>query len=239
MGRKFIQIIFGLLFFISTLGAMEEYKVISPDGNICFLLKLDGGTARYEVNYDDEKIILPSSIGFKFNNQPELSVFSCTGCKKNSFREVWKPIWGQSKSILNEYNEILLSLEETKSPWRKIEIIVRAYNDGVAFRYHFNEQKENNYFEITDEITNFTFADDFSAWWIPNDYDSEEYTYRNTKLDKMIGVHTPVTLQTKRGTCVVIHEAELKDYAGMTLEKNGYPQYSYHSVLVPWPDELE
>ena len=223
---------------VSVSFAAGEHKVTSPDGHIVFLFSLRDGVPTYEVIYGDEEIISPSTMSFKFKNQPALSKFKCIEIKTNKFSEVWTTVWGQNKKILNEYNEIIISLEEINSSTRKIILIIRAYYDGVAFRYHFEGQKENNYFEITDEQTYFNFADNYSAWWIPNDYDSEEYTYRNTTLDKMIGAHTPVTLQTKKGTCVVIHEAVLKNYASMTLERNDFHQNSYMSVLVPWSDGI-
>ncbi|MCK9281299.1 MAG: glycoside hydrolase family 97 protein [Melioribacteraceae bacterium] len=238
MKLNFIKILLSLLFVSSISFGSGEHKISSPDGQIVFSFFLRDGIPNYEVVYGDESIINSSAMSFKFKNQPELSNLSCIDYKTNNFREVWTTVWGQNKKILNEYNEIILSLEEKNPNARKIKIIVRAYNDGIAFRYHFDEQKENNYFEITDEQTYFNFADNFSAWWIPNDYDSEEYLYRNTPLDQMIAAHTPVTLQSKKGTCIVIHEAELKNYAGMTLEKNSYPQNSYKSVLVPYPDGI-
>lgn len=238
MKSNFMKIFFALLIIVSVSFASDEHKIVSPDGRIVYSFSLREGVPHYEVIYGDEKIIAPSSLGFRFKNQPELSNFSCVDFSTNKFSEVWTPVWGQNKKIVNKYNELTLTLEEKVPPLRIIKLIVRAYNDGVAFRYHFNEQKGNNYFEITDEQTYFNFAGNFSAWWIPNDYDSEEYTYRNTNLDKMMGVHTPVTLQTKKGTCVVIHEAELKNYSSMTLERNRYIPNSFQSVLVPWPDGI-
>ncbi|KUO62993.1 hypothetical protein APF79_14525 [bacterium BRH_c32] len=236
MTAKFINII--LVFFIlsASISAQEIYKLQSPNGEINYRVSNNAGAINYEVSYGNEKIIMPSSLGFRFKNQPELRNLTFVDSGTISFREVWQPVWGQTKNILNEYNELTVTLEEKEIPMRRIRLIIRAYDDGIAFRYHFDKQKSENYFEIKDELTNFNFADNYSAWWIPNDYDSEEYLYRNSELDKMMGISTPVTLETKNGTCIVIHEAELKNYASMTLEKNGYPENSFRSVLVPWED---
>ncbi|PKL88429.1 MAG: alpha-glucosidase [Ignavibacteriae bacterium HGW-Ignavibacteriae-2] len=238
MKFNFTNVFVLILFFVSVCTAADNHKVVSPDGRIIYTFSLHDGVAHYELTYGDESIVTPSPLGFRFKNQPELSNFTCVDYSTNKFSEVWKPVWGQNKKISNEYNELILNLEEKYTPFRKIQFIVRAYNDGVAFRYHFDKQIENNYFEITDELTFFNFADNFNAWWIPNDYDSEEYTYRNTAIDKILGAHTPITLQTERGTCITIHEAQLKNYSSMTLERNRYPANSFQSVLVPWPDGI-
>ncbi|MDX9925669.1 MAG: glycoside hydrolase family 97 N-terminal domain-containing protein, partial [Ignavibacteriaceae bacterium] len=236
MIAKFINIILVFIVLDASIPAQEIYKLQSPNREIEYRLSNNEGAINYEVSYGNEKIIIPSSLGFRFKNQPELRNLTLVDSGSISFREVWQPVWGQTKNILNEYNELTVTLEEKEIPMRRIRLIIRAYDDGIAFRYHFDKQKSENYFEIKDELTNFNFADNYSAWWIPNDYDSEEYLYRNTTLDKMMGISTPVTLETKNGTCIVIHEAELKNYASMTLEKNGYPENSFRSVLVPWED---
>jgi len=219
--------------------AVESNKLISPNGKIELTFELQKGIPNYYIKFLDEEIISPSTLGFSLANQSNLERFYCDSVSNSNYNEVWNPVWGQTKIITNKYSEIIIALTEINAPNRKIKLIFRVFNDGVAFRYHFDEQSGNNYFEIAEENTHFNFSDDHISWWIPNDYDSYEYLYRNTKLSKVNGVNTPFTIQTKNGTCIVIHEAELKGYSGLTLERNYLCNNSFKSVLVPGPNGIK
>jgi alpha-glucosidase len=237
--NKFI-IIFAILIYIIfshyDCHGSTRHLLNSPDGKIELTFELLKGIPNYSVKYLEEEIIVPSSLGFSLLNQSNLEYFDCDSVSISNYFEEWKPVWGQSKIIINEYSEKIVSLTEKDNPNRKIKIVFRVFNDGVAFRFHFEQQVENNNFEIADENTYFNFSDNHLSWWVPNDYDSYEYLYRNTQLSKVNGVNTPFTIQTKKGTCIVVHEAELKEYSGLTLEKNYWNNNSFKSVLVPSPD---
>ncbi len=217
-----------------------EQALLSPDGKIAVTFLLESGRPFYEVTYEGRKLLAPSALGFRFKAQPPIqdSLMVCK-VRKNRHDETWEPIYGTVNRIRNHYHELQVTLREMHPSARIITIVFRAYNDGVALRYLFPEQKQLQDFQITDELTQFNFTQDCPAWWIPADYDSYEHLYRQTPLREVKAVNTPITLQTKEGLCVSIHEADLTDYAGMTLEKSGADSLGFGCVLVPWPDGIK
>ena len=161
----------------------------SPDGNVIlsFSLKNDG-TPSYKVSYKNKAVINESTLGFTLKKaDPLTNNFKVVDTKKSTFKETWKPVWGEESEILNHYNELLVSLEQNNTT-RKMNIRFRVYNEGVGFRYEFPSQKELTYFVIEEELPQFAMAGDHTAWWIPGDYDTQEYDYTESKLSEIRGL---------------------------------------------------
>ena len=210
----------------------------SPDNNISVSFSLtDSGIPEYKVSYREKTVILPSTMGFEFKDQKPL---------KDSFRlaeinykmedETWPMPWGEQDSVRNHYNEMSIVLEEVKSPNRKWNIVFRAYDDGIGFRYEFPEQPNLKTALISDEHTQFNLTGDHQVWWQPGDWDIYEHLYENTRFSEIDAiskrndpnlkatyipenaVNTPVTMKTSEGVYLSFHEADLTDYSGMTLK---------------------
>ncbi len=216
----------------------ENNTLYSPNGRIKVVFALDSGAPKYSVEYNGTTIIYPSSLGFKFNSQGTMiDNFIIQESSITSFDEIWMPIWGQSSSIRNHYNQLVVKLQENVSPYRVMHLFFRAYDDGIGFRYELPSQPDLDYFEITSEETSFEFTGDHTAWWTPDDWDSYEHLYSTTSLSYAAteGVNTPIALKTSEGLYFSIHEAALTDWAGMTLKRpTGGDDYTLKAELVPW-----
>ena len=236
------------------------YELQSPSGNMEMTFQLtEAGTPQYALNYEDRKVILPSDLGFEFRGvlkaqelvyNPDGTIskkdgepcnsfhdgFSVEGVLTDSFDEVWEPVWGEEAEIRNNYNELVVSLIQ-KSTNRKMDIRFRLYDDGLGFRYEFPYQEDLSYFVIKEEMTQFALAGDHTAWWIPGDYDTQEYDYTESRLSEIAslmpsaiygnmsqtpfsvnGVQTSLQMRTDDGLYINIHEAALVDYPCMHLE---------------------
>ena len=235
----------------------------SPDGQLrlCFYLS-DEGTPRYALSCGDTPVLLPSRLGFslrgtvkaeqldyaadgsvsKSDTAPGIAFdrgFELAGTDTDSFDEVWTPVWGEESQIRNHYNELLVHLRQPESG-RLLDIRFRLFDDGLGFRYEFPGGGGLVHFVIKEEQTEFACADDWTAWWIPGDYDTQEYEYNCTKLsevaahfrDKMrgnssqtpfstSGVQTSLQMKTPEGLYVNIHEAALVDYPCLNLVVDG------------------
>ena len=209
----------------------------SPDGNVVlsFSLKADG-TPTYKMTYKGKPVINESTLGFTLKkDEPLTNHFKVVSDSKSTFKETWKPVWGEEKEILNHYNELLVQLKQDKTN-RLMNIRFRVYNEGIGFRYEFPTQKELTYFVIAEENTQFAMTGDHTAWWIPGDYDTQEYDYNESKLSEIrglmkqsmtdnvsqyvfspTGVQTALMMKTKDGLYINLHEAALVDYALMNL----------------------
>ena len=216
---------------------MGKISVNSPDERLEVSFSLVDGEPHYEVAYDGTVIIRPSAMGFTFRRaHPMKKGFTIGGTWKREFGEIWKPAWGQTSEIKNHFNELEVRLKEKKTPNRTMNIIFRVFDDGVGFRYELPEQDNLKDFEIMSEETHFAFVGNHTTWWIPADFDSYEHLYSQTPLDAVQAVNTPVTMKTKDGLYISLHEANLTDYAGMTLSSVREEIYSLKASLVPWPD---
>jgi len=224
----------------------------SPDGNVIlsFSLKNDG-TPSYKVSYKNKPVINESTLGFTLKKaDPLTNNFKVVDTKKSTFKETWKPVWGEESEILNHYNELLVSLEQNNTN-RKMNIRFRVYNEGVGFRYEFPSQKELTYFVIEEELSQFAMAGDHTAWWIPGDYDTQEYDYTESKLSEIrglmkeavtenvsqfvfspTGVQTSLMMKTKDGLYIKLHEAALVDYSLMNLNLDD-KTFTFQSWLTP------
>ena len=224
----------------------------SPDGNVMlsFSLKADG-TPTYKVSYKNKPVINESSLGFKLKkSEPLTNDFRLIGDQKSTFKENWKPVWGEEAEILNHYNELLVSLKQDKTN-RLMNIRFRVYNDGVGFRYEFPSQKELTYFVVEEELSQFAMTGDHTAWWIPGDYDTQEYDYNESKLSEIrglmkqsmtdnvsqfvfspTGVQTSLMMKTNDGLYINLHEAALVDYSLMNLNLDD-KTFIFQSHLTP------
>ena len=224
----------------------------SPDGNVIlsFSLKNDG-TPSYKVSYKNKPVINESTLGFTLKKaEPLTNNFKVVDTKKSTFKETWKPVWGEESEILNHYNELLVSLEQNNTK-RKMNIRFRVYNEGVGFRYEFPSQKELTYFVVEEELSQFAMTGDHTAWWIPGDYDTQEYDYMESKLSEIrglmkeavtenvsqfafspTGVQTSLMMKTKDGLYINLHEAALVDYSLMNLNLND-KTFVFQSWLTP------
>lgn len=224
----------------------------SPDGNVVlsFSLKADG-TPTYKMTYKGKPVINESTLGFTLKKEePLTNHFKVVSDSKSTFKETWEPVWGEEKEILNHYNELLVQLKQDKTN-RLMNIRFRVYNEGVGFRYEFPTQKELTYFVIAEENTQFAMTGDHTAWWIPGDYDTQEYDYNESKLSEIrglmkqsmtdnvsqfvfspTGVQTALMMKTKDGLYINLHEAALVDYALMNLNLDD-KNFIFQSWLTP------
>ena len=224
----------------------------SPDGNVVlsFSLKADG-TPTYKMTYKGKPVINESTLGFTLKkDEPLTNHFKVVSDSKSTFKETWRPVWGEEKEILNHYNELLVQLKQDKTN-RLMNIRFRVYNEGVGFRYEFPTQKELTYFVIAEENTQFAMTGDHTAWWIPGDYDTQEYDYNESKLSEIrglmkqsmtdnvsqfvfspTGVQTALMMKTKDGLYINLHEAALVDYSLMNLNLDD-KNFIFQSWLTP------
>ena len=219
---------------------IENYtSVKSPDDNVSILFSLsDNGTPQYHVDYKSQTLIDTSSLGFEFKNaSPLKNNFSIVSTHTRSVNETWNPVWGENSEIKNHFNELLIEMQEQSEPYRRLHLRFRAFNDGIGFRYEVPMQQSlTDTLFITDELTEFKLTGDHDTWWIPGDWDIYEHLYNTTKFSEIDAiskrdhpnlaqtyipenaVNTPVTMKTGDGTYLSFHEADLTDYAGMTLK---------------------
>lgn len=231
-----------LLLSLSIIGCLKtqnSFHVSSPDGSIRLQFALMEGVPEYMVSREGREIITPSTLGFSFKNQPDIGrELRVVSHEITEVKENWERVWGQSKQAVNHYKQLKLSLRERSGLERRMVILFRIFDDGVAFRYHFPEQENFNEFEMTEELSQFNFPGDPISWWTPQDFDSYESLYQRTPLSQVKAVNTPITLKLDNDIYVSLHEAALTNYAGMTLEKRTRGNV-LQSALVPWEDGVK
>ena len=214
----------------------QELKSPGEQFVLTFALQQDG-TPAYSLTYKSKTIIKTSKLGLALKNDSLslLNNFSIGDTKKTSFDETWSPVWGEVKSIRNHYNEMAVTLDQKKTE-RRLIIRFRLFDDGLAFRYEFPAQKNLVYFVIKEERTQFAMTGDHTAFWIPGDYDTQEYDYTESKLSEIralttkartsnlaqtafspTGVQTSLMLKTADGIYINLHEAALINYSCMHL----------------------
>ncbi|MEM6865795.1 MAG: glycoside hydrolase family 97 N-terminal domain-containing protein, partial [Bacteroidota bacterium] len=229
------KIIFSLLLPILAFG--QELK--SPDASFSLQFKLDNGSPTYSLSLNQKSILKTSALGFELVDMPALmDDFTIKNTSTSSFDETWEPVWGEQSKIRNRYNELLVELEQQGTN-RLMNIRFRLFDDGLGFRYEFPEQPNLIYFVIKEEKTQFALTGDHKTFWVPGDYDTQEYNYTTSKLseipelmDKAItpnvsqtpfsktGVQTALMMKAEDGTYINIHEAALIEYPCMHLEVN-------------------
>ena len=237
---------FFLIVALFLIGLVTAQKLQSPDGKFVMNFSVQsGGYPSYQLNFKGKEIIKPSRLGFELTtkdaqaNDPRNFLnnnFEVVGSKTATFDETWQPVWGEEKNIRNHYNEILISLKQ-KGTDRLVDIRFRLFDDGLGFRYEFPQQNNLVYFTIKEEKTQFAMTGDHTAYWIPGDYDTQEYNYTTSKLSEIrglmtksyekgnvsqtsfspTGVQTSLMMKTKDGVYINLHEAALIDYSCMHL----------------------
>lgn len=240
---KKIQLFF-IALMLPMLAAAQTIK--SPDGKLSLTFSLTGnGVPTYSMTYKNKAVIKPSHLGLElaknkhaskgFNETDLMDGFTVADTKTSSFDETWKPVWGETSTIRNNYNEMAVTLNQASSN-RNIIIRFRAYDYGMGLRYEFPQQKDLNYFIIKEEHTQFAMAGDHKAWWLPGDYDTQEYETVTSKLSQIrglmksavtenssqttfspTGVQTALQMKTDDGLYINIHEAACVDYSTMNL----------------------
>ncbi|MEA3503710.1 MAG: glycoside hydrolase family 97 protein [Bacteroidota bacterium] len=232
-------IIIALAFAISSLTSCNnmEKTTKSPSGNLSIKFNLTKtGEAAYQLTYNNSIVIKESTLGMDFRDaKPLAGDLKIISSSEKEYNNTWEMLWGEQREVENHYNELIVKLEETKSPQRKFNLIFRVYDDGIGFRYEFPEQENLECVIIMDENTQFNLTDDHKCWWIPGDWDIYEHLYNTTKFSEIdaiakrdhpnLGqttipfnaVNTPITMKTKDGVYISFHEANLTDYSGMTL----------------------
>ncbi len=224
-----------LMAFISI--SVSAQQLESPNGLLQMKFSLsEGGVATYQLSYKGKLVIKPSHLGLDLKNDPGLmDGFKVVDTQTSSFDETWQPVWGEVKQIRNHYNELAVTLNQEKKD-RNIIIRFRLYDDGLGFRYEFPLQKNLNYFVVKEEHSQFAMTGNHTAFWIPGDYDTQEYDYTESKLSEIrglmkgavsanmsqttfspTGVQTALQLKTADGIYINLHEAALVDYSCMHL----------------------
>ena len=226
---------FLLVLFMSS-AAMAE-SITSPNGQLQLNFSVNSqGEPVYELFYKGKAVIKTSKLGLELKNDPGLmNGFTLADTQTSTFDETWEPVWGEVKQIRNYYNEMAVTLDQ-KAQDRNIIIRFRLFDDGLGFRYEFPLQKNLNYFVIKEERTQFAMTGDHKAFWIPGDYDTQEYDFTESKLSEIrglmksaitgnasqtqfspTGVQTSLQMKTADGLYINLHEAALVDYSCMHL----------------------
>lgn len=194
----------------------------SPNGDVSVSLTVDGdGRVAYAVNRKGKAILAPSRLGFLFTDVVKLDRrIAITGQETRNFDEIWTQPWGEWTNIRNRYRELKVHLKETTAIGRSFSVTFRLYDDGVGFRYEFPDQPNMTQAKIADELTEFAFAQDGTAWWKPAFlWNREEYLYNKTPLSAVSTAATPITMKLADGTHVAVHEAALVDYSSMAVTR--------------------
>lgn len=233
--NKFIPALF--LFAFALLAEAQE--ITSPDNNLTLKFSLiQNGVPSYELKYKNKPVMKTSKLGIETKDVPSfLEGFTVVKTENTSFDASWNPVWGEQKTIRNNYNELLVTLAQKSVKDRQLKIRFRLFNDGLGFRYEFPEQENLTYFVIKEERTQFALAGDHKAFWLPGDYDTQEYSTVTSNLSEVrtkmkaavtpnasqfpfsdMGVQTPLMMKSKDGLYINIHEAALVDYSCMHLE---------------------
>ena len=234
--------------------------VTSPDGNVSLNFSLENGRPTYKLDYKGKAVVKPSHLGLELAKNKHASKgmdetdlmdgFTIAKTDTSSFDETWKPVWGETATIRNNYKELAVTLNQPATK-RSIVIRFRVYNDGMGLRYEFPQQNELNYFVIKEEHTQFAMAGDHKAWWIPGDYDTQEYDYNESRLSEIrglmkgaitpnssqttfspTGVQTSLQMKTDDGLYINLHEAACVNYATMHLNLDDKTM-TFESWLTP------
>ena len=259
-----------LLTIATALTVSAKETLSSPNGNLTLTFEVgEGGKPMYSLEYKGKTVVLPSAMGLELRGQDRqisfgeeitksdhgnsvslYDKFEQKTVSRNSSDTTWTPVWGEVSTIRDNYNQMVVSLEQTERKY-KMDIVFRLYDEGLGFRYVFPEQKELTYFVIKEEHTEFAMTGDHIAWWIPGDYDTQEYEYHRSRLSEIrglmqqaitpnssqtpfsaTGVQTSLQMKSDDGLYINIHEAALVDYSCMHLDLDD-KKMVFHSHLTP------
>jgi alpha-glucosidase len=224
--------------------AQAPLTVSSPDSRTEVRVEIRDGHAMYSLMRDRSALILPSLLGFEFRGAPALrDSLRVTGSSRQSYDSTWTQPWGEVARVRDHHNELRVSLAETSPLARRFDVVIRAFNDGVGFRYEIPSQPNLGEFQIQEELTEFALADDAKSWWIPSNrprLDRSEMLYSSSPVSLIDSVQTPLTMATRDGkTVLAIHEANLVDYARMNIRGGRMENRTLHAALAPWVDGVK
>lgn len=234
--------------------AQQPDRISAAMNKVKLEFLLDGaGQPQYQVYYNNKTALKASALGFALADDSTFyKGFKLTGTEKKQVDETWTPVWGEVSKIRNHYEQVTVHLKQTAGQQRLLDIVFRIFEDGVGFRYEFPKQPGLNYFIVTRERTEFAMAGDHKAFWIPGDYDSNEYLYTESKLSGIdnkkivdeatdiavrvapdrFAVQTPLMLKSSEGLYINIHEAALVSYPAMQLHAD-HSSFKLSASLVP------
>ncbi len=239
--KRILRYIILLLFWLlPQIVLSQNYVVSSPDKALVVKFGLSSGAPYYEVYYKNKQLLRPSQMGFLLNQQTVSEAKYTIGGNPimKTIDETWKPLYGQFSEIKNEANQLEIALVQKDFPFYRFDVIIRVYNEGFAFRYRFPQQENLQKFTIADELTEFNFVKNLSAWWMADDGGIYEQVFKKTPLSHVKNIFTPVTLSDD-SLYVAIHEAALTDYAAMALVRSAKDSLSLKCNLAPWPDGIK
>lgn len=264
------KIFLTLLAVAATLSISAKETLTSPDGNLVLTFEIgENGAPTYSLDYKGKAVVLPSGMGLELRGQDRqisfgeeitksehgksvslYNNFRQTGVTRSDSDTTWTPVWGEVATIRDNYKQMVVSLEQKERKY-KMDIVFRLYNEGLGFRYVFPAQTELTYFVIKEEKTEFAMTGDHIAWWIPGDYDTQEYEYHRSRLSEIrglmqqaitpnssqtpfsaTGVQTSLQMKTDDGLYINLHEAALVDYSCMHLDLDD-KNMVFHSHLTP------
>ncbi|MBX7119470.1 MAG: glycoside hydrolase family 97 protein [Gemmatimonadaceae bacterium] len=219
--------------------AATTLEVTSPDGRNTIRVSDEGGRLAWSALRDRRPVVLPSQLGFTFRGAPPFGDGVALGGEVRASHDgAFDLPWGEVRHVRDAYRELRVAATETDGLRRRVDLVLRAYDDGIAFRYELPAQPALGRFEILAERTEFAMAEDMKAWWAPADVESpdrQEMLYASSPISRIRLVHTPLTLQATNGTQAVIHEADLVDYAGMYLQ-GAKESRTLRASLATWKD---
>ena len=251
MMNRIQSVLLSLSFLMMSAWGLQAEDLKSPNGRLAMHFEVDGmGCPVYNLSYKGKPVIKRSRLGLEAEGFSLREGFQLQKAETATFDETWKPVWGEVSSIRNHYNELAVTLHQPKDD-RTIRIRFRLYDDGLGFRYEFPEQKNLVYFVIKDEYSEFAMAGDHKAFWIPGDYDTQEYDYTESHLSEIrklmkaaitfntsqtpfspTGVQTALMMKSADGLYINLHEAALVDYPCMSLELDDKTM-TFRSWLTP------
>ncbi len=233
--KNHFALIISLCFSLILSGQSKVYRVYSPDFKTVLESSVDrNGKIYYTVKKDNKAILNPSFLGFILKDGNFNSNFKVQKAENSTFNETWEQPWGEEISVINNYNQLQINVQEKSGLKRNLIVKFRVFNDGVGFRYEFPKQKNLQNFTIMDELTEFNFKEDLQSWSLAYKNNFYEGLYRKMPISKLDTISTPITLENKTKTQFVsIHEANLTDYASLNLypEKNSTKLKTYLTPL--------
>lgn len=246
------RLLLPLLLLVALLAPLAQAaEVTSPNGALKLTFRLQDSTPTYSVTFRGKTVIKPSRLGYELAKGDDLlDGFELVGEETSTFDETWTPVWGESRTIRNHYRELLVRLVQPKTE-RKMNLRFRVYDEGLGLRYEFPQDGKLNYFVVKEERTEFALTGDHLAWWIPGDYDTQEYEYTKSRLSEIrglfekkvtsnesqtsfskTGVQTSLQLKTDDGLYINLHEAALVNYPAMHLDLDDKTM-TFRSWLTP------
>ena len=247
--KKFVSVILVLW---SVLGVSAQ-EFLSPNGTFKMSFSLENdGTPMYQLFFKNKEVIKKSKLGLELQKDKKslLNDFKVIDTKESTFNETWQTVWGEETQIRNQYNELAVKLKQNETD-REIIVRFRLFNEGLGFRYEFPQQKNLIYFVIKEERTEFAMTGNHTAFWIPGDYDTQEYDYTESKLSEIrglfknavtenasqkqfseTGVQTSLMMKSADGLYINIHEAALINYSCMHLNLDD-ATFVFQSHLTP------